>query len=79
MKIALNLLNRVLEKSEPGTTVCLTPRQAQILSQLSRRELGPLADSIEQMGPEQALEQEGLFGREIVIDAECEERMTAAA
>jgi hypothetical protein len=67
MKYAIDLLNVILDHSNPHDTIRLPMCDALILAGLNERELGPLSRTIRAIGVVRALEEEGLFSRNVVI------------
>jgi hypothetical protein len=67
-RVALKILNDILSAAPPGATVCLPLEKALKLAELGARELGEeLKTCIEQTSAAEALQSQGLFGREIRI------------
>lgn len=66
---ALQLLNQLLADFEPGATIHITQREAELLASLRRNRLGDLADACARVGARTALESMGLFGRNVLVRA----------
>ncbi|HWE01765.1 MAG TPA: hypothetical protein VG326_05095 [Tepidisphaeraceae bacterium] len=67
MEQPIELLKSILAQSQPHETIRLPLHQALSIATLDERELGPLSDAIERYGVVRALEDEGLFARQVVI------------
>jgi hypothetical protein len=67
METAIGLLNRVLDGSDPQDAIRMPLRQANLIASLGLRNLGLLRSAIDCEGVRRAMENYGLFSRQIII------------